>query len=101
MSDELIKILLQQGPVVGLLLFAIIWLQKSMTTQNEQANNALAKASDSFQKERDARLDAMDEHIRRLESKNEQLEQRSQKCEQDRTLIFHILVENGIKVPIS
>lgn len=83
-SPDFLHTLSSQGPLVGVLVFAIVWLQKTMAAQATQAADAIKAANTLFQQERDARLDAMDEHIRNLET-------RSQACETDRIKLWQML----------
>jgi hypothetical protein len=83
-SPDFLHTLSSQGPLVGVLVIAIVWLQKTMAAQANQSAEAIKAANALFQQERDARLDSMDEHIRNLEA-------RSQACETDRMKLWQMM----------
>lgn len=82
MPEELIKSLLGQGPLVVSLVIAITWFN---STQKE-TNSLLFK-------ERDARLNSMDEHIKQLEA-------RSQACETDRIRLYQMAVQQEHRISV-
>jgi hypothetical protein len=88
-SPDILHTITAQGPLVAVLVVAIVWLQKTMSMQASEAAAALRAANELFQKERDARLDAMDEHIRNLDA-------RSQACETDRIKLWQMLARRPV-----
>lgn len=87
-QPDITHTLATQGPLVIVLAFAIVWLQKTMAAQAEQAAHAVKEANELFQKERDARLDAMDEHLKQLDA-------RSRECEADRIKLWQLIAEKN------
>lgn len=83
MEQQLLEMLVKQGPLVAVMALGLYWLNKAYAAQIA-SNAQLIEAHSAIQQ---ARIDAMEEHIRKLEA-------RSEACEEDRRRLWDKFTEH-------